>query len=431
MGRSLPRHRPQGGIVPDLVFPEGFLWGASTSSYQIEGGNSHADWRAWEDAGRVPEPCGRAADSWERYEQDVDIAASLGHGIYRISIEWSRIEPRPGHFDAEAIGHYASWLEYARSRGLQTMLVLWHFTNPAWLTDNGSWAATDAPGHFEAYVRRVVPDLAPHVDWWATVNEANTYARHGWLTGEWPPGRHNDIAGGFAVYSGLAKGHQRAYEAIKELCGSRARVGLTHVIPWTHPASEGGGLSGAYQAYWNWLGAWNFLDRIQHHVDWLGVQYYYDSPCKTLGYDLDDGDPPRTDMGWRIAPEGLYRVVKACWDRYGVPVLVTENGLADASDRQRGRFIVDHLRWLHKAISEGVDVRGYLHWSLIDNFEWAYGFEPRFGLVEVDYATCRRHVRPSARLYEHIARENRIPEGLGSDLTYADGTGSLAPGGGT
>lgn len=415
--------------MPDLVFPDGFLWGASTSSYQIEGGNSHADWHAWEAEGQVAEKCGRAAGSWERFRDDVDLAVSLGHDIYRISIEWSRVEPRPGEFDAEAIGHYAEWLGYARSQGLQTLVVLWHFTNPAWLVDGEAWGSKDTPARFEAYARRVVPDLAPFVDWWATLNEANTYARHGWLTGEWPPGRSNDIIGGFAVYANLAEGHRRAYEVIKHHCGQDARVGLTHVIPWTHPASEGGRLSGACEVFWNWLGAWDFLDRVKGRLDWLGVQYYYDSPCRTFTYDLDDGRPPRTDMGWRIAPEGLYQVVRASWERYGVPILVTENGLADGADRQRARFIIDHLAWLHRAIAEGADVRGYLHWALIDNFEWAHGFGPKFGLVEVDYETLERRVRPSAELYAQIARANRIPEGTGSSLTYADGQGSLAPGG--
>lgn len=415
--------------MPDLEFPKGFLWGASTSSYQIEGGNTHADWFEWERQGRVAESCARAADSWERFREDVDLAVSLGHNVYRISTEWSRIEPRPGEFDQEAIFHYVQWLRYARSCGLETMVVLWHFTNPAWLSERGAWMSKEAPEHFEAFVRRVVPELAAFVDWWATLNEANTYARHGWLTGEWPPGRRGDMLGGFAAYAGLAEGHRRAYAAIQELIGRDARVGLTHVILWAHPASTGGRLSSACQAYWDWLGAWNFLDRVRGHLDWLGVQYYNDGPCKTFSYDLDDGSPPRTDMGWRITPEGLYHVVMACWDRYGVPILVTENGLADAADRQRGRFIIDHLAWLHRAIAEGADVRGYLHWALIDNFEWAHGFGPRFGLVEVDYGTFERTVRPSAELYAQIARGNRIPKGMGSSLTYADGQGSLAPGG--
>jgi len=132
-------------------------------------------------------------------------------------------------------------------------------------------------------------------------------------------------------------------------------------------------------------------------------------------------------MGWRITPEGLYRVVLESWYRYRVPIIVTENGLADAADRQRGRFLVDHLRWLHRAIEDGADVRGYLHWSLLDNYEWAAGYGPRFGLAEVDYSTFARSVRPSARVYGDIARHNRVAASAGEGLTYADGTGSLGP----
>jgi len=277
-------------------------------------------------------------------------------------------------------------------------------------------------------VREITPAIAPYVDWWATINEANTYANHGWLAGIWPPGRRNDYPGGFSVYRHLAEGHRRARSAIKELLGESTAVGLTHVIPWTHPTEKGGALSFACRWYWNWLGAWNFLDRVKGSLDWLGVQYYYDSPCRTFTYDLDDGAPPRTDLDWRIAPEGLYHVIKACGDRYGVPMLVTENGLADAEDSQRGRFIIDHLAWLHRALNEGYDVRGYLHWSLLDNFEWAYGYPPRFGLVEVDYETFERRVRPSAKVFEEIARANAIRAGLGAQLRYANGSGSLAPG---
>jgi len=414
--------------MSELVFPDGFLWGVSTSSYQIEGGIEHADWCAWEGAGAVPDACGAAADSWNRFREDVDIAAGLGLNTYRISLEWSRIEPTPGEFDDSAIARYAEWLAYARERGLQTMLVLWHFTNPNWLTERGAWEWSEAPARFEAFVRKVVPVLGAQVDYWATINEANTYANHGWIVGMWPPGRKHDYPGGFRVYARLAEGHIRARRAIKELLGEQTEVGLTHVIPWAHPAGRRSRiLTAGSLLYWNWLGWTNFLDRLAGEMDWLGVQYYSDTPCTVFGYDLDDGDPPRTDMGWRICPEGLYRVVMAAWERYRVPILITENGLADAADAQRGRFIVDHLAWLRRAMDEGADVRGYLHWSLLDNFEWAFGYPPRFGLVAVDYDTFERSVRPSGRLYGRIAAENRVDPERAAGLTYADGTGSLGP----
>ena len=413
--------------MADLAFPKGFLWGASTSAYQTEGCNGHADWVGWETQGGSAEPCGIACDSWHRFRDDVDVAARLGLGIYRISIEWSRVEPEEGRFDDGALAHYRAWLTYARSKGLATMVVLWHFTNPQWFVDGGGWQQRAAAETFGRYAQRVAVEVGGLVDWWATLNEVNTYARHGWITGEWPPGRKADYAGGLRVYGGLARAHRRARQAIKRVVGDHARVGLTHVVPWAHRATGAGPLGHLAVAWWKWLALHHFLDRVRADLDWLGVQYYHDAPLRITGYDLDDGAAPRTDIGWRICPEGLYHAVRDMTQRYGVPIIVTENGLADAADRQRARFIIDHLAWLHRAIAEGCDVRGYLHWSLIDNFEWALGFAPRFGLASVDYETQAREIRPSAHVYARIAEANAIPSGLGAEARYADGSGSLAP----
>lgn len=415
--------------MADLVFPEGFLWGASTSAYQTEGGNDRTDWWAFEQAGHAPFKSGRACDSWNRWREDLDLAAEMGLNTYRISLEWSRIEPEAGRFDPDALAHYVDVVRGIRERGMQSMVVLWHFTNPVWLGQGrGTWHEDYAPVAFERYARHVAAALGPHVDWWATLNETNTYSSHGWLAGDWPPGRKHDWPGGFRVYEYLARGHRRAYAAIKEEAGASARVGLTHVMPWAHPAEQYGWFSAGMQAYWRWLAAHHFLDKCRGSLDWLGVQYYYDSPCRAFRLVDDDGaSVPRTDMGWRIAPEGLYHVVREAQARYGVPIIVTENGVADASDSQRARFLVDHLRWLGRAVAEGADVRGYLHWSMLDNFEWAEGFGPRFGLAEVDYETMARTLRPSARVYAEVARGNRIAEGLCEGLTYADGSPALGP----
>lgn len=412
--------------MPDRVFPEGFLWGAATSAYQTEGGNDRTDWWRWEQAGGGTEPSGVACDSWNRWQEDIDAAVELGLHVFRISVEWSRVEPESGRFDDDAIEHYAEVLRTARARGLKTMLVLWHFTNPVWLGER-PWTSPEHVPRFEEYVRRIAPRLAPHVDFWATINEANTFAWHAYITGDWPTGSRDAWPSAYRVYRNLGQAHVRARNAIKEIAGEDASVGITHVLAWPHPAEKGGRLSALTRWWWSLIGNDFFLDQLRGRMDWLGVQYYYDSPCRTFGVALDDGKTPRTDMGWRIVPEGLYHVVMTAWKRYRVPIIVTENGLADAADVQRGRFILDHLAWLHEAIGDGADVRGYLHWSLLDNYEWAHGFAPRFGLVEVDYETRERTPRKSGRMLGRIARENRVPEGLGAELRYADGTGALGP----
>lgn len=411
----------------DRTFPDGFVWGASTSAHQIEGDNIGSDWWAWEQAGGAIEPSGAACDSWHRWCDDLDIAGELGLDVVRISVEWARVEPEPGYYDESVLVHYAGVLAEARARGLRTMVVLWHFTNPQWLAARGDWVWRDAPDRFARYATVVARHLGELVDYWATVNEVNTYAWRGYILGVWPPGRRSSWLDAAKVMRNLATGHKRARAAIREVLGESTQVGLTHVLAWTHPAEKGGALSLGQRIWWQFLANDLFLDMVASQMDWLGVQYYHDSPTRAFGIADDDGAVPRTDMGWRIVPEGIYQVTMRAWKRYRLPMMITENGLADAEDRQRGRFIVDHLAWLHEAIEEGADVRGYLHWSLIDNFEWAHGFGPRFGLAAVDYTTFERTIRPSARLYADIVRRNGLASEVGQGLVYADGTGSLAP----
>jgi beta-glucosidase/6-phospho-beta-glucosidase/beta-galactosidase len=285
----------------------------------------------------------------------------------------------------------------------------------------------DAPAAFARYARRVAEAIGEHVDLWATLNETNTYVEHAFVSGEWPPGHRNDYVTAFRSYGGLARAHKAARAALRDVCGSATPVGLTHVMPWAHPA-EGSWGSVPRRRLYHWEVAYEFLGQVAGDLDWLGVQYYYDAPMRLIAADDADGDPPRTDLGWRIYPEGLHGVLHEAWRRYRVPIIVTENGLADAADTQRGRFLLDHLAWMHRAIEEGVGVLGYMHWSLIDNFEWSYGFGPRFGLAEIDYSTFARTPRPSAALYAQIARSNRITPAMGDGLAYADGTPSLGPG---
>lgn len=409
-----------------LTFPDGFLWGASSSAHQTEGNAPPNDWRRWERQGKAPR-LGDASGSWERWADDLDVARELGLGVYRISLEWARLQPESDRFDDEAFDHYAQLLTETRRRGIKTMVTLWHFTHPVWFAERGGWDREDAPVLFGEYARRAAERLGPLVDYWATINEADTYVAQGYVRGVWPPGRRHAWLRGWRAYMRLAEAHKAAHAAIKTTCGWEALVGLTHAFTWAKPEGPGGALLSPAVRLWNYLANDAFINATWLYMDWLGVQYYLAAPIRLGRIALGEGDAPLTDMGWRIDPRGLYEVVMRAWRRYRLPVIVTENGLADAADAQRARFILDHLAWLHRAIERGADVRGYLHWSLVDNYEWSFGTEMRFGLAEVDFETLERRIRPSARVYAGVAAANALPEGLRPDLRYADGRGSLAP----
>lgn len=388
-----------------ISFPEDFWWGAATSAHQVEGGNTNSDWWRAEETGTVRFRSGRAAEHYTRYEADFDLAVDLGHNAHRISIEWARIEPQPGVFDEEQIAHYALVLRALKSRGLTTFVTLHHFTNPIWFADLGAWEAKDATGLFERYVRRVVPSLAEHVDVWLTINEPTTVAQQGYLAGEWPPHRRLAALAALRIIDAQAAAHVAAYGAIHELVPN-ATVGYTVTLVNWRPMNP----RSSWQRFLaNKLAAitnFRFSDRVRGAHDIIGLQYYFTLPVGAVPHgpgSISTAD--KSDLGWDIVPEGFGDVTRALWQRYRVPIVITENGLADATDAKRERFIRDHLTALRKAMDDGAVVLGYLHWSLIDNFEWSYGYDPRFGLVAVDFDTQERTIRASALAYRRIIEE--------------------------
>ncbi len=405
-------------MVPDperiLRFPEGFVWGAGISAHQVEGDNRHNDWWAFEQQGKVErgDTSGRATDHYHRFDEDFALAEELGLGAVKISIEWSRIEKERGVYDAEEIAHYVEVVRSARSHGLSPYVALHHFTSPHWLGSYGWWEGASTPGIFAEYVRAVVPALAPWVDTWITINEPMLLASAGYLFGLWPPER-TGWSTALRVAANLVRAHRAAYDVIHEL-DPVCRVGpAVNVTALKHPGRPT--LKDRLLGGWvDWLANHYFIDKVKDRSDFVGVQYY----TRATVQQLLAGDPlalptgmrplPKTDMGWEIYPKGLYYTVRSAAKRCGKPIIVTENGIADAQDMRREEFIVAHLAWLHRAIEEGCDVRGYLHWALTDNFEWREGFAPRFGLAAVDYDTLERTLRPSARSYERICRENSV-----------------------
>ncbi|MDI7246241.1 MAG: glycoside hydrolase family 1 protein [Bacillota bacterium] len=428
-----------GGSEGHRLFPEGFLWGAATSSHQVEGNNVNNDWWDWEQLpGKVAhgDKSGDACDHYNGYRQDFAMARDLGHNAHRLSLEWSRIEPAEGRFDRGAVEHYRDVLGTLKSFGMATMVTLHHFTNPRWLTAKGGWARPEVAGLFERYSRHVAEQLGDLVDFWVTINEPMVYATHGFLLGLWPPEKKSIVLA-FRVAKNLAKAHGRAYHAIHEVLGVRGRrpmVGIAKNMMLFDPKNPASRLDRMVAQKLDRIFNRSFLDALANGVmafpvvsretdprldgtqDFIGVNYYSRSLAafslrkpQMLFMDLSvKEDAEKNSLGWEVYPEGLYRILMSV-KGYRLPVYITENGIATTDDRQRERFIVAHLREVARAIADGVDVRGYLHWSLIDNFEWKEGFAPRFGLVGVDYKTQARNIRPSARLYSDIIRTGSLP----------------------
>lgn len=402
---------------------EKFLFGAAASAHQVEGGNLN-DWTEWEKEtahrkaqrargeswpahilAKWPSPLdeenyhsGRAADHYRRFEEDFDIAKSLGHTAHRFSVEWSRVEPEEGKWDPEALAHYRAVVRALRKRKIEPFVSLWHWTVPLWFRDRGGWASSRAPRYFARYARKVAEELGEGVKFWLTVNEPEIYSSHTCLIGHWPPSRRAPLSY-LAVLDNLARGHRAAYAALKEV-NRGAQVGIAKNNIYFEAAD--GWWNRVMKTFADWW--WNryFLDRIAKRQDFIGVNYYFHS--RIAGWFNRNENRRVSDAGWELYPEGIYHVLRDL-ARYRKPLYITENGLADMRDHDRAEFIRETLRAVRRAIGEGVDVRGYLHWALTDNFEWEKGFWPRFGLVEVDYRTLERRIRPSALAYRDLIKE--------------------------
>lgn len=394
-------------------FPQNFYWGTATSSHQIEGNNIHNDWWRAEIQGMVPHKSGKACDSYNRYEEDFDLARSMHNNAHRFSIEWSRIEPREGEFDEKEIEHYRSVIQALRKRGMEPFVTLHHFTNPIWFVDKGGWENKKAPFYFARYAEYVVKSLGDEVKYWITINEANIYINmsalgYGPWT-HWPDKSNKNLIKFWRLSQNMANAHKKAYKAIKKIQKDNF-VGITIGYTYTERVNNNP------FTYLTWLivnAGKNrfFLNKINRYQDYIGLSYYtrvvvrahISNPEQWIYFNTQN--TTLTSFGWEIYPEGIYFVIKEIL-KYKKPIYIFENGIADEDDNQRPKFIQEHLKWLHKAIQEGADVRGYFYWSLLDNFEWTEGYKMRFGLVHVDFETFERKSRGSFDMYKEICKNN-------------------------
>lgn len=397
-----------------LKFPEGFLWGAATSAHQVEGNNIYSDWWEWEQTQPSHLRSKIACDQYNRYEQDFELAKELNHNAHRLSIEWSRIEPKEGEFNEEAIEHYLKVLKKLKSLKLTVMLTLWHFTLPKWVADQGGWENSATVSYFERFVKKIVPEIAEYVDLWVTLNEPGVYIYETYIERVWPHSKKSWL-GQIKTFFNLTSAHRRVYKYLHSLFPAGKPVGIANNI-LSFESYHKHSIREQLSVFLNDLFAnhlFYFFTRGTH--DFLGINYYFHVRFKGNRWapersDLGQQTHDVSDLGWEIYPEGIFEVLTDLAD--DVPIYITECGIATTNDDRRNRFLISYLQEVARAIKSGVNVRGFFYWSLIDNFEWQMGFEPRFGLIEVNYENLERKIRPSALVYTDIIQHNGIPHSL-------------------
>lgn len=411
-------------------FPKNFYWGAATSAHQIEGSIKN-NWTEWEKEHarkasefykgggmekfnypvgevNIKEACeeenyisGKAADSFNRYKEDVAILKQLGLNAYRFSIDWSRIEPEKGKYSKEGLDYYRNLIKELKSNGIEPFLTCWHWPVPLWLEEEGGLLAKNIVEYFTKYVEVLVKEFGHDVKYWIPINEPVVISLCAYLNGMWPPQNKSVFKYLKICYFTLVKVHKEAYRVIKEN-NSEHMVGV---------AKNNQRVEGYGNSLWNKLLAnivkffsndW-YLNKTREYLDFIGLNYYQD--FEISGFGLRDEYEKRSDVGWGLKPYSIYYVLKDLKEKYDLPIIVTENGLADREDKYRKWWLDETVKAMEDAIKDGVDLFGYLHWSLLDNFEWAEGFWPKFGLVEVDRNTYERRIRKSGYYYRAIVEK--------------------------
>jgi len=401
---------------PVFDFPKKFYWGTSTSAHQIEG-DTHNQWSIWELENAVTRAqqakyelkdlpnwndikeqatkpanyiSGKATDHYNRYEQDFDILTKMNMNSFRFSIEWSRIEPKEGQWDPLALEHYRLYLHALKRRNIEPFVTLWHWTVPEWFAAKGGFEKRSNVKYFVRFAEKIFAELGADFRFVITLNEPAIYTLKGYIERDWPPAVESKKKA-VHVYFNLIKAHKRVYKVAKKV-NRKFQVGLSENCAHIY-AGDSAWLS-KVSAKATIIGNDFFLSRTKRQLDFIGLNYYFSQ--RFYGNRIHNQDGKRSDLGWDMQPRDIEFVLQRLHRKFKLPIIVTENGVADQHDQYRQWWLAETIMAMQRALNKGVKLEGYLHWSLIDNFEWAYGFWPRFGLIKVNHQTMERTARPSA-----------------------------------
>lgn len=415
-------------IDTELKFPKRFYWGASTSAHQAEGSN-HNNWSVWELENakslaksaewklsdlpawaeirkQATDPdnyvSGVAIDHYQRYKLDLALAEKLNLNAFRFSIEWSRIEPEEGVWSREAIDHYRDYIREIKKRGMEPLPTLFHWTTPVWFSDRGGFEKSSNIKYFQRFAEKVIDEYHQDIRYITTINEPDTVVSHGYITLDHPPQSRSYLKA-FLVYRNLLRAHKGIYKYAHRK-SRRLKVGFTKSYAWVR-AGDDRLLTRLAVRGDLWLRDDIVLWYVRRKLDFIGVNYYFSD--RHIGFGIDNTNEQLNDLGWEMRPGDLKPVLVRL-KKWNKPIIITESGVADHTDTYRKQWIASSISAIHGAMGEGVDIFGYMHWSLLDNFEWAYGRWPRFGLIEIDYDNnLKRTVRPSGIWYAKLVKRMR------------------------
>lgn len=425
-------------VLESFILPKEFLMGTATASVQIEGGDRNNTWYKWCEEGHIKDGahCITACDHWNRIEQDTELLKELNVNTHRMSLEWSRIEPKAGVFSIEAIEHYRYEIQLLVKSGIRPFITLHHFSEPLWFHEMGGWTKEENSDYFLKYTEYVVEKLGDLVCDWVTFNEPNVYTKFGYIFGMWPPGIRK-LSTSLKVYTQIIKTHIKAYEIIhntrkKGGFKGKTKVGFAmHIRIFCGISITGKIIAKVVDYFFHELyiegmikGKIKFpLSKSGYkycnstYVDFMGINYYTRnivefvfSPSNLFHTLKCDKALNKNDLGWDIYPKGIYQVCKKYYERYKLPIYITENGISDKSDSKRPDFICSHLAIVAKAIAEGIDIERYYHWTLMDNFEWLEGESANFGLYHCNFEDQKRTIKRGGKLYSMICKENKLTD---------------------